>query len=314
MKAAYIKSFFDNMVLPYKLEKDMELQAGDWVVISTKFGEDIGLAKSSTVSWDNNTENKVAHHQENASGTDVDDVEMDNTPEDTHQDTVLVDFENNRVLRLARNDEIDQRLELVRESEQAHQKAQSEIEELALDMKLINVHYLLHRKKVIFNFTADNRVDFRSLVKRLASLFKTRIEMRQIGVRDAAKILGGYGVCGEQCCCCRSNCHMDSVYLKMAKSQGFVVNASKLTGICGRLMCCLAYENSFYVEERRKYPEVGSMVDDGERTYKIFSVNVIKNEIVAADLHHHQRKFGYQDIRMKQKDDRGVVHYQLIQG
>ncbi len=313
MQVAYIRSFFDNMVVPYKLEKEMDLQPGQWVIISTKFGEDIGLVKSNTTRWDQETVTKVVTRNETPGNADVDDVEIEDVIEDNHhQETVLVDFENNRVLRTARNDEIDQRVELAKESEKAYEKALQEIQELELDMKLINVHFLLHRKKVIFNFTADNRVDFRNLVKRLASLFKTRIEMRQIGVRDAAKILGGHGVCGEECCCNRSNCHMESVFLKMAKSQGFVVNASKLTGICGRLMCCLAYENDFYMEERKKYPEVGSLVDDGEKIYRIFSVNVIKNEICASDTYHHQKKFTFQDIRMKHKDDKGVVHYQLL--
>ncbi len=312
MKAVYIKTYFDNMVVPYKMEKELELVPGTWVVVNTKFGEDIGLVKSDIIDWDKTHEVKLSKHLDKKVHSDVDDVEIEEHQEDKHSDdTLLIDFENNRVLRLARDEEVDQRVELSKESESAYDLALKEVKELDLDMKLINVHFLLHRKKVIFNFTADNRVDFRQLVKKLASLFKTRIEMRQIGVRDAAKILGGYGVCGEQCCCLRSNCHMDSIFLKMAKSQGFVVNASKLTGICGRLMCCLSYENDFYVHERKKYPEVGSMVADGEKSYRIFSVNIIKNEICASDIHHHQVKFGHEDIQMRRKDEKGVVHYAL---
>jgi cell fate regulator YaaT (PSP1 superfamily) len=149
------------------------------------------------------------------------------------------------------------------------------------------------------------------LVKKLAALFKTRIEMRQIGVRDAAKIQGGYGVCGIICCCARSNCHMNSIFLKMAKDQGFVVNSSKLTGLCGRLMCCLAYENDFYVEEKKKYPNLGSIVTDGKNKYKIISVNILRDEIFASDEMHHQRKFPHSAIEFMRKDEHGVPMYKL---
>jgi len=102
---------------------------------------------------------------------------------------------------------------------------------------------------------------------------------------------------------------MNSIFLKMAKDQGFVVNSSKLTGLCGRLMCCLAYENDFYIEERKKFPEVGSMVRDEQFEYRIFSVNILNDEIYASDAFHHQKKFSHNELIFQKKDENGISHY-----
>lgn len=128
-------------------------------------------------------------------------------------------------------------------------------------MKLIDVEYTFDNHKVIFYFTADGRVDFRELVKDLATIFKTRIELRQIGVRDEAKMIGGLGPCGRPMCCSTFLGDFASVSIKMAKEQNLSLNPTKISGICGRLMCCLNYEQSTYEDIRRRLPKVGSIVE-----------------------------------------------------
>ncbi len=312
-KVAYLKTFFDSMVLPYIVPDGTDVQPGSYFVVSSKFGEDLGYSMSCVKSMDPNAVGPAKrNHTEHASNTDIDDIVIDDASilEDK-QEHMPIEIETNKILRAATDEEIRERERFSKEEIKAYESAKKEIELLNLPMKLINVHFLLQKKKIIFNFTADNRIDFRQLVKKLASIFRTRIEMRQIGVRDAAKIQGGYGVCGECTCCIRSNCHMNSIFLKMAKDQGFVVNSSKLTGLCGRLMCCLAYENDFYIEERKHFPEVGSFVRDDQFEYKIFSVNILCDEIYASDTYHHQRKFSHNDIQFLKKDENGFAHYRL---
>lgn len=312
-RVANIKTFFDNMVLPYTVPKDIEVKIGEWYVINTKFGVDIGVAKTIMCEFDSNKLSIENKHPKNTGNIDIDDIEIDDKSilEDK-EEHIPVTLEDNKIIRIAEEKEIEERKRFEKEEEEAYEMALKEIRELDLKMKLINVHFLLNRKKVVFNFTADNRVDFRTLVKNLASIFRTRIEMRQIGVRDAAKILGGYGVCGENCCCMRSNCHVNSIFLKMAKDQGFVVNSSKITGLCGRLMCCLAYENDYYIKERKKYPDTGSFVIDGKRKYRIHSINILKDEIYASDEQHHQKKFSYTAIKFINKNKDGVATYKFI--
>ena len=144
-----------------------------------------------------------------------------------------------------------------------------------LQMKLVDAEYTLDRSKLVFYFTADNRVDFRELVKDLASQFHTRIELRQIGVRDESKMLGGLGLCGQPFCCSRFLKNFQPVSIKMAKEQGLSLNPAKISGSCGRLMCCLAYEQKSYEYLNSITPQVGSIVrtPDGEGT--VIEVNVV---------------------------------------
>ena len=144
-----------------------------------------------------------------------------------------------------------------------------------LEMKLAEAEYTLDRSKLVFYFTADNRVDFRELVKDLASQFHTRIELRQIGVRDESKMLGGLGLCGQPFCCSRFLKNFQPVSIKMAKEQGLSLNPAKISGSCGRLMCCLAYEQKSYEYLNSITPQVGSIVrtPDGEGT--VIEVNVV---------------------------------------
>ena len=146
-------------------------------------------------------------------------------------------------------------------------------------MKLIDVEYTFDNNKVIFYFTADGRVDFRELVKDLATIFKTRIELRQIGVRDEAKMLGGLGPCGRPMCCSTFLGDFASVSIKMAKEQNLSLNPTKISGICGRLMCCLNYEQSTYEDIRKRIPKVGSIVKTEGGTGVVVSNNIIKESV-----------------------------------
>lgn len=235
-RAAYIKTYFDNMVLPYLAPDGFTITPDNYYLVNTKFGEDIGLATSGVkeISREKFFVKKPA--QEHPGENDIGGIEIDDTSIlETRDEHIPVEIdkeqiENFKIIKMVTDEELRAWQSFREEERRAFDIAKKEICDLKLDMKLINVHFLFQKKKIIFNFTADNRIDFRQLVKRLAGNFKTRIEMRQIGVRDAAKIIGGYGVCGIVNCCLHTNCHINSIYLKIAKDQGFVVNSSKLTG------------------------------------------------------------------------------------
>ena len=149
----------------------------------------------------------------------------------------------------------------LKDSGNAFDQCNKLIEKYKLDMNLINANYTFDRKQLIFQFTSDNRVDFRDLAKELASIFRTRIELRQIGVRDKAKNVGGLGVCGRELCCKRFLQDIDSVSINMAKNQGIALNPSKINGCCGRLLCCLKYEDESYCEARKGMPKIGDIVN-----------------------------------------------------
>lgn len=148
-----------------------------------------------------------------------------------------------------------------------------------LGMKLIDVEYTFDNNKIIFYFTADGRVDFRELVKDLAAVFKTRIELRQIGVRDEAKMLSGIGPCGRGLCCATFLGEFEPVSIKMAKEQSLSLNPTKISGICGRLMCCLKYEQDVYEEVRKVLPKVGALVDTAEGKGEVIESSVLYEKV-----------------------------------
>ncbi len=148
-----------------------------------------------------------------------------------------------------------------------------------LDMKLIDVEYTFDNNKIIFYFTADGRVDFRELVKDLASVFKTRIELRQIGVRDESKMIGGIGPCGRSLCCASFLGDFAPVSIKMAKEQSLSLNPAKISGICGRLMCCLKYEQEAYEYARKIVPRIGSLLDTPEGKGEVVGNNLLKEQV-----------------------------------
>ena len=183
------------------------------------------------------------------------------------------------VLRIATNEDIEKHFKNKDKEKDAFDICLKKIQEHGLTMKLIDVEYTFDNNKVIFYFTADGRVDFRDLVKDLATIFKTRIELRQIGVRDEAKMLGGLGPCGRPMCCSSFLGDFASVSIKMAKEQNLSLNPTKISGICGRLMCCLNYEQSTYEDIRKRMPKVGSIVKTSEGTGEVFSNNIFKESI-----------------------------------
>ena len=154
--------------------------------------------------------------------------------------------------------------------------AEEKIREMNLDMKLIGCEYSFDGKKLVFYFTSDNRVDFRELVKVLAGRFHVRIELRQIGIRDETKILGGIAPCGRECCCASCMSEFGKVSIKMAKNQGLHLNPGKISGLCGRLMCCLEYENDYYAEVYGKMPKVGGTVGTPEGQGVVVSNDMLK--------------------------------------
>ena len=159
---------------------------------------------------------------------------------------------------------------------EAMEFANKKINELNLDMKLIGAEYSFDGNKLTFYFSADERIDFRELVKHLASNFKVRIELRQVGIRDETKILGGIAPCGRVCCCASCMPEFSKVSIKMANNQGLHLNPSKISGLCGRLMCCLEYENEYYAEVYKKMPKVGGTVKTPEGDGVVVSNDMLK--------------------------------------
>lgn len=197
-----------------------------------------------------------------------------------------------KVIRLA--DEKDRLM--VQENQDAATEAyhvcQKKVTEHGLDMKLVDVEYTFDRNKVIFYFTADGRVDFRELVKDLAAIFKTRIELRQIGVRDEAKMLGGIGPCGRMLCCSTFLGDFEPVSIKMAKDQNLSLNPTKISGLCGRLMCCLKYENDEYESAKEQLPDLGEMIGTPSGLGKVVGLNILER-VIQVNLVEQERVVEY---------------------
>ncbi len=184
-----------------------------------------------------------------------------------------------KVIRLATGEDAIQQRANMEKKEKAIEQCQAKIDKHGLNMKLIDVEYTFDNSKVIFYFTADGRVDFRELVKDLASVFRMRIELRQIGVRDEAKMMGGIGSCGKGLCCNTWLPDFEPVSIKMAKIQNLSLNPTKISGICGRLMCCLKYENSTYCNLRKGMPEIGEKVKTPEGMAIVVQKNLFEESV-----------------------------------
>ena len=184
------------------------------------------------------------------------------------------------VLRIATERDDEQEAANKGKEKKAFAICQEKIKKHKLDMKLIDAEYTFDNNKVLFYFTADGRIDFRELVKDLAGVFKTRIELRQIGVRDETKILGGIGICGRQLCCHGHLSEFVPVSIKMAKEQNLSLNPAKISGVCGRLMCCLKHEEETYEDLNRRLPNPGDFVttDDGMKG-EVSAVNVLRQQV-----------------------------------
>ena len=166
----------------------------------------------------------------------------------------------------------------IRDAELALIKCKKLIEKLDLNMQVMDANFTFDRTQLLFRFLSDNRVDFRQLAKELANIYKTRIELRQVGVRDKAKEIGGCGLCGRQLCCARFNSDMSSVSINMAKNQNISLNPNKINGVCGRLLCCLKYEDETYKEYKKDLPKVGSIVDTLKGRGKVISIDILNKK------------------------------------
>ena len=184
---------------------------------------------------------------------------------------------------------------------EAFKVCQEKIKKHKLDMNLIDVEYKFDNSKILFYFTADGRIDFRELVKDLAAIYKTRIELRQIGVRDQVKRIGGNGVCGRELCCCTFLRDFEAVSIKMAKEQNISLNPSKISGNCGRLMCCLKYEDNVYTEKLKRLPHVGAIVKTEDGEGEIDSIETLK-EVVKVKFKNEEgysyKKYNAKDIKV----------------
>lgn len=209
---------------------------------------------------------------ETARGVEIGDVTIGNKMvEDTSVVSPL-----KPVLRIATAQDIRQAEDNIEREKEAFKVCQEKIESHNLDMKLVEVEYTFDQNKILFYFTADGRVDFRDLVKDLAAVFRTRIELRQIGVRDEAKLLGGLGICGRKLCCASHLGNFEPVSIKMAKEQNLSLNPTKISGNCSRLMCCLKYEQDAYEDLLKNTPSVGSLVKTPEGKGKVVEVNLLR--------------------------------------
>jgi len=232
----------------FKNSKDLYLRTGNYCVVQADRGEDMGLIISLT-----------------------------------QADLNEIDSDMKEVLRHATDKDIE-RLKEIREKEQEALKiCQEKVAEHELPMKLVDVEYQFDGNKITFYFTSEGRIDFRELVKDLAGVFRTRIDLRQIGVRDEARRFDGMGMCGRRLCCATFLKDFEPVTLKMAKDQNLPLTPSKISGACGRLMCCLAYELDYYKELTRNIPKVGSKVICFGSRHRIEKVDIFKEAVILSD-------------------------------
>jgi cell fate regulator YaaT (PSP1 superfamily) len=181
-----------------------------------------------------------------------------------------------RIIRQCTEEDLRIKLENECKAQEARQLTVEKIIKHNLEMKLVSIHYFFDDNKILFSFTADERVDFRELVKDLASVFKRRIELRQIGARDEAKIVKGTGICGRDFCCTAIKNELQPVTIKMAKDQNLTLNSSKISGACGRLLCCLAYEHTAYCETKKLLPAEGSVINFEGQSMMLSEINILK--------------------------------------
>ena len=228
--------------------QNFEVKHDDLVIASGKYGKDLGRILGSYIQ--RNEKEKLVGLKE------VQFIARTATDEDIKK------YENNK-----------------ERAKEAFSVCREKIHRHKLDMKLVSAHYLLEEPKVLFFFTADARVDFRELVKDLVSVFKMRIELRQIGVRDESRVVGGLGVCGRDYCCHGLTDKLRPVSIKMAKDQNLSLNSMKISGPCGRLLCCLSYEHDYYLEERKKFPPEGAKIFYEDKPYKVSEINILSKTV-----------------------------------
>lgn len=243
MRIAYVIFKHSNGPIPFQYTK-LELSIGDFVIAESERGLNLGRV-----------------------------IKISNEKDEKHKNIVRLSTQSDKL-------QYQKNLLL---SDQAKKTFTQEAKILGLDIKLVDVEYTIDNSRIIFYFTSPTRVDFRHLVKKLASTFKTRIEMRQIGVRDEAKIVGGIGLCGQEVCCKRFLQNFEPVSIKMAKDQNLSISVKKISGICGRLLCCLYYEENIYSKFLKNLPPKGSIVSTDNQEGELILANPIKNTITIKD-------------------------------
>ena len=201
------------------------------------------------------------------------------------------------ILRTATPDDMAKYQEIKRREDEASKVCEDKIRDHDLKMKLVDAEFQLDGSKITFYFTADERVDFRELVKDLAGIYKTRIELRQIGVRDEAKRLGGYGSCGRKFCCTTFLQEFEPVTLKMARDQSLSVSPTKISGACGRLMCCLAYERDYYMEVAKQLPKIGTRVMTPYGEANVTKIDIFAQAVTVEDENKNEMRLTLDQIK-----------------
>ncbi len=224
----------------------------------------------------------------------------------------------NRVLRKATRKDIERMEENREEEKKAYRICEEKIKEHNLPMNLVSVEYLFDRSKFVFYFTAETRVDFRELVKDLASVLHNRVELWQIGARDETKVFGGLGICGRPLCCATFLKEFSPVTIKMAKEQSLALNPLKISGVCGRLMCCLRYEYETYKEARSRMPKEGAIVETPKGTGRVVELNALKETLLVQLENQVVVEFLLEEISWErketQKEEENHVHPETEKG
>ncbi|MCM8786639.1 MAG: stage 0 sporulation family protein [Candidatus Omnitrophica bacterium] len=271
MRIGLIRLRNAGQLMTYQITDDINLN--DYVIIEADRGLDYGEVIEIT---DSDTDSLQTADKESSLKSIVRKV----TPQDLEQ------IEQNK-----------------RAAKEAFKKCEEKVKEHKLGLKLVDAEYSFDKKKIIFYFTAESRVDFRELVKDLAKIFKIRIEMRQIGVRDEARLFGGIGPCGQVLCCVRFLKNFEAVSMKMAKIQKLSLNTGKISGLCGRLMCCLFYEYQTYKQLSKGLPKEGQNIDTPNGKGKVISVNVLKRMVYVELEDGRVEKIFYPLLPIEDKDE-----------
>ncbi len=269
MQIDVVRAKFRNGVHSYSFSPNgLQLYVGDYVIVDTEKGRDI--------------------------------VRITSAIEKVDESEILEPLKN--VLKMAEDKDLELAEENYKKAEALYPEIKQIVKEEGLEMKVINIESNYNFTRITVNFTADDRVDFRDLVKKLADKYKTRIELRQIGPRDCTRILGGLGVCGKECCCSQGFGIENQVTIKMAKNQGLSLNPNNISGLCGKLLCCLAYENQYYVEVLKIMPKVNAIVSTPEGNGTVVYNDLLKKVVSVKfedDSSSEIKEFPLEEIKIK---------------
>lgn len=222
-----------------------ELKNGDYVLVDTEKGTDLGVV----------------------------------VKEKYQIDATSLSSPLKKVLKIASKEMVEKAEEYDKEAQKHYSEVKKIVKDFGLEMKIVKIEASYDNSRYIINFTSENRVDFRELVKKLAETLKKRVELRQIGSRDEVRMLGGFGPCGKVCCCAQNMGEFDHVSMKMAKNQSLSLNPASISGLCGKLMCCIAYENNVYQEAIKLMPKVGTTVSTKDGKGQVVYNNLLKKQI-----------------------------------